>query len=310
MRVVVLGTGAVGGYYGGQLARAGHEVTCFARGANLAALRERGLEIQTPEGTHRTSVSATDRVADLPPADFTILGVKSYSLDAMAPALIRCAQQGATIVPLLNGVDTAERLVALGVPAATVVGGLTRVSVVLTAPGVVTRSSAFQSVVVGEFDGTITLRVESIAAAFRDAGVDGKASGQIQLELWRKFVFIAALAAGCGLARAPIGHLQASPLGRRLLERAIREVIAVARARGIPFPDDEESRHIGMIGQLPPTIKPSFLVDLEGGGPNELEILSGAVSRFADELGVPTPVHDTVTAALRKSSPTAAPSLG
>jgi 2-dehydropantoate 2-reductase len=134
MQVVVLGTGAVGGYYGGQLARAGHEVTCFARGANLAALRDRGLEIQAPEGTQLVSVRATDRVEELPPADFAILGVKSYSLDAMAPALRHCADKGATIVPLLNGVDTADRMMALGVPAPSVVGGLTRISVVMVAP--------------------------------------------------------------------------------------------------------------------------------------------------------------------------------
>jgi len=302
MKVVVLGAGAVGGYYGGQLARTGNEVTCFARGANLAALRDRGLEIQTPEGTLQVSMNATDRIDALPPADFTIVGVKSYSLEAMAPALRHCAQQGATIVPLLNGVDTAQRLIELGVPAANVIGGLTRISVVLTAPGVVKRSSAFQSVIVGEFDGLITPRVEAIVAAFQGAGVDAQASAQIQLELWRKFVFIAALAAACGLARAPIGHLQSSALGVRLLERAIREVVAVGRASGVPFPDDEESRHIAMIGQLPPTIKPSFLVDLESGGQNELEVLSGAVSRFADALGVATPIHDAVTAALRRPS--------
>ena len=302
MRVVILGTGAVGGYYGGQLARSGHEVTCFARGANLAALRDRGLEIQTPEGTQRVGVRATDRVDELPPADFAIVGVKSYSLEAMAPALQHCAGHGAAIVPLLNGVDTAERVLALGVPAANVIGGLTRISVVLTAPGVVKRSSAFQSVIVGEFDGSLTRRVEAIVAAFQGAGVEAKASTQIQLELWRKFVFIAALAAACGLARAPIGHLQASVLGKRLLERAIREVVAVGRARGVPFPADEESRHIAMIDQLPPTIKPSFLVDLESGGANELEVLSGAVSRFAEAVGVSTPIHDAVTAALRRTS--------
>ena len=298
MRVVVLGAGAVGGYYGGQLARAGHEVTCFARGANLTALRDRGLEIQTPEGAQLVSVRATDRVEELPPADFAILGVKSYSLDAMAGALRHSAERGATIVPLLNGVDTAERMLALGVPAPSVVGGLTRISVVVVAPGVVKRSSAFQSVIVGEFDGTITPRVEAIAAAFREAGADAQVSPQIQLDLWRKFVFISALAAGCGLARAPLGHLQGTPLGRRLLERALREVVTVGRAKGIPFPPDEEARHVAMIETLPAGLKPSFLVDLESGGKNELDVLSGAVSRFAEELGIPVPIHDAVTAAL------------
>jgi 2-dehydropantoate 2-reductase len=298
LKVLVLGAGAVGAYYGGALAGAGHDVTCYARGQNLAGLWERGLEIRTPEGSHTVRLNATDQVDRLPPSDFAILAVKSYSLEAIAPAVRHCARAGAVIVPLLNGVETAERLVALDVPGAALIGGLTRISVVRVSPGVVERHSSFQSVVVGEFDGSVTPRVNAIAAAFREAGVDARVSGQIQLELWRKFVFITALAAGCGLARAPVGHLLAQPLGRRLLERAIREVVAVGRAKGIPFPDDEEQRHIGLIDGLPPGLKPSFLVDLESGGPTELEVLSGAVSRFAREAGIDTPIHDTATAAL------------
>jgi 2-dehydropantoate 2-reductase len=298
MRAVVLGTGAVGAYYGGQLARAGHDVTCFARGENLAALRRRGLEIRRPEGTHLIPLDATDQVNELPAADFAILAVKSYSLEAIAPATRHCAEQGAAIVPLLNGVETRERLIELGVPAGSVLGGLTRISVVKAGPGIIEMSSGFQSVVVGEFDGTITPRVTAIAAAFREAGADARATDVIELELWRKFVFITAVAAGCGLARAPVGHLLAQPLGRRLLERAIRETIAVGRARGIPFADDEEDRYVGLIDKLSPAAKPSFLVDLEAGGPTELDVLSGAVSRYAGELGIETPIHDTATAAL------------
>jgi 2-dehydropantoate 2-reductase len=298
MRAVVLGAGAVGAYYGGQLARAGHDVTCFARGENLAALRRRGLEIRSPEGTRLIPLDATDQVNELPVADFAILAVKSYSLAAIAPATRHCAEQGAAIVPLLNGVETRERLIELGVPAGSVLGGLTRISVVKAGPGIIEMSSGFQSVVVGEFDGTITPRVTAIAAAFREAGADARATDVIELELWRKFVFITAVAAGCGLARAPVGHLLAQPLGRRLLERAIRETIAVGRARGIPFADDEEDRYVGLIDKLSPAAKPSFLVDLEAGGPTELDVLSGAVSRYAGELGIETPIHDTATAAL------------
>lgn len=303
MNVVVLGAGAVGAYYGGVLSRAGHAVTCYARGQNLAALRERGLELRTPDGTLTVRLNATDQVDQLPPADFAILAVKSYALEAIAPAVRHCARAGAVIVPLLNGVETAERLVALGVAGSSVIGGLTRISVVRVAPGVVERHSSFQTITVGEFDGAVSPRVETIAGALREAGVDARVSQQIRLELWRKFVFITALAAGCGLARAPVGHLLVQPLGRRLLERAIREVVAVGRTKGIPFPDDEESRHIGLIDGLPPGLKPSFLVDLESGGPTELEVLSGAVSRFAEELGIDTPIHDTATAALALPRP-------
>jgi len=298
VKVIVLGAGAIGAYYGGQLARAGHDVTLYARGNNLAAIRERGLEIRTPEGSSVVQVAATDRVDELGAADFAILGVKSYSLDAIAPVVRSVATSGAAILPFLNGVETTDRLIALGVSRAAVLGGVTRISVARVQPGVVERRGAFQSVIVGELDDSVTERVTRIVAAFRDAGVDANASNHIEVDLWQKFVFIAAIAASCGLARTPVGPLRDRPLGRRLLQRAVQEVVDVARARGIPLAADETAQVVGAIDALPPGTKPSFLLDLESGGPTELDTLSGAVSRYADAVGVATPVHDTVTAAL------------
>lgn len=302
MKVIVLGTGAVGAYYAGQLARAGHTVTCFARGANLAAIERRGLEIRTPEGVFQAPVAATDRAAALEPVDCAILAVKSYSLGDIAPIVRGCAEQGATIVPLLNGVETAERLAQLGVPSAAVIGGLTTISVVRIAPGVVERRSPFQIVVVGELDGRTGDRVDRIAGAFQSAGVDARASDRIHVDLWQKFVFLVSVAAACGLARSPVGPLRSDRLGRRLLQRAIEEVVAVARVRGIALPEGEVARVMAVIDGVPPGMKPSFLLDLEAGGPTELEILSGAVSRFAEEAGIATPIHDTAAAALANRS--------
>src|SRR5205809_624136 len=264
MKVIVLGTGAIGAYYGAQLARAGHAVTCFARGANRRAIQERGLQVRTPEGGFRAPVTATDRAEELAPADFAILAVKSYSLVDIAPIVRRCAEQETTVVPLLNGVETVQRLEQLGVPPAAVIGGLTAISAVRIAPGVVERRSPFQIVVVGEPDGRTSDRVDRIAGAFRNAGMDARASDRIQVELWQKFVFLAALAAACGLARSPIGPLRAAPLGRRLLQRAIEEIVAVARARGIGLPEEEVARVLGVIDGLPPAMKPGVLLERIG----------------------------------------------
>jgi 2-dehydropantoate 2-reductase len=298
MRVIVLGAGAIGAYYGGQLARAGHDVTLYARGDNLAAIRERGLEIRTPEGSSSVQLAATDRRDQLGDADFAILGVKSYSLDSIGPVVKQVAKGGATIVPFLNGVETTATLVALGIPRPAILGGVTRISVARTQPGVVERRGPFQSVIIGELDGRTTDRVTRITAAFRDAGVDARASNQIDIDLWQKFVFIAAMAGACGLARSPVGPLRETPLGRRLIQRAVQEVIDVARASGVELPAEESGQVVGAIYNLPPGTKPSFLLDLEAGGPNELDVLSGAVSRYAEAVGIATPVHDTVTAAL------------
>jgi 2-dehydropantoate 2-reductase len=298
LKVIVLGAGAIGAYYGGQLARAGHDVTLYARGENLTAIRRTGLEIRTPEGTAIVHVAATDRADELGAADFAILGVKSYSLDSIGPVVRQTAEQGAAILPFLNGVETTDRLLALGVSRDALLAGVTRISVARVQPGVVERRGAFQSVIVGELDGQATDRVTRITSAFRDAGVDARVSNRIDVDLWQKFVFLSAIAAGCGLARVPIGVLRDRPLGRRLLQRAVQEAVDVARARGIPLPDDETARVVGAIDALPPGTKPSFLLDLESGGPTELDVLSGAVSRYADEAGTSAPIHDAVTAAL------------
>ena len=296
MKICVLGAGAIGAYYGGQLARAGHDVTLYARGDNLQAINSRGLEIRTADGSSTVPIAATDDVDELGTADFAILGVKSYSLAAIAPVVKRLAETGATITPFLNGVETTDRLVQLGIPGEAVIGGVTRISVARVAPGVVERRGAFQSVIVGELDGGTSDRVSRIAAAFRDAGVDARVSDQIITDLWEKFVFIASMAGACGLARSPIGPVRETPYGRRLLERAVREVVDVASARGIVLARDEFAQVVGAIDGLPPGTKPSFLLDVEAGGQTELDVLSGAVSRYAEAAHVSTPVHDTATA--------------
>jgi len=296
MKVCVLGAGAIGAYYGGLLARAGNDVVLYARGDNLAAINSRGLEIRTSEGSSVVQIAATNDVAELGAPDFAILGVKSYSLAAIAPVVKLIAETGATIVPFLNGVETTDRLAQLGVPADAIVGGVTRISVARVAPGIVERRGAFQSVIVGELDGRVSERVSRIAAAFRDAGVDARASDQIVMELWKKFVFIASMAAACGLARSPIGPVREIAYGRRLLERAVREVVDVASARGIALAQDEVAQVVGAIDGLPPGTKPSFLLDVEAGGQTELDVLSGAVSRYGEAAHVSTPVHDTATA--------------
>jgi 2-dehydropantoate 2-reductase len=295
---MVLGAGAIGAYYGGQLARTGHDVTLYARGENLAAIRRSGLEIRTPEGSTIVQVAATDRADDLGAADFAILGVKSYSLDSIGPVVRQTAEKGAAILPFLNGVETTDHLLKLGVPRGALLGGVTRISVVRVQPGVVERRGPGQSVIVGELDGQTTDRVTLIATAFRDAGADARVSNRIDVDLWQKFIFLAAIAGACGLARVPLGVLRDRPLGRRLLQRAVQEVVDVARARGIPLPDDETAQVVGAIDALPPGTKPSFLLDLESGRPTELDVLSGAVSRYADKAGFSAPIHDTVAAAV------------
>ena len=298
MRFIVIGAGGVGAYFGGELARAGHDVTMFARGAHLDALRRKGLTVRSPDGEFVVPVGATDAVADLPPADVALVAVKSYSLADVAPVVRAVAERGADVVPLLNGVTAADELIAAGVPRERMLGGIARVSAARTEPGVVQRMSAFRSIVLGELAGGSSDRAAAIARAIESAGLEARASDNMPVELWQKFVFITAVAAVCGLARASIGPVRDAPGGPRLIERAVNEVVAVARARGVGLPDDEGPRIAAFIGTLPPAMKPSFLLDVESGGRTELDTLSGAVSRLAADVGIATPVHDTALTVL------------
>jgi 2-dehydropantoate 2-reductase len=295
MRIVVIGAGGIGGYYGGGLAKAGHDVTLLARGDNLAAL-QKGLTRRGPEGEETIQVRAVGDAGALPAAELALVTVKSYSLAEVAPAVRLAAERGATVLPLLNGVTAADDLAAAGVPASSIVGGLTRISAVRVAPGVFERRSAFQEIVAGELDGRRSARVDAMVDAFRSGGIESRASEQISIELWQKYIFISAMAAACGLTRTAVGPIREARLGSRLLDRAVAEVVAVARARGVAIPADETERTRAFVERLPHGMKPSFLLDLEAGGPTELETLSGTVARLGESLGVATPVHDTAVA--------------
>ena len=298
MRFIVIGAGGVGGCFGGELAQAGHEVTMFARGAHLEAIRRNGLTVRVPDGSFVARVDATDDITNLPETDVALVAVKSYSLAAVVPAVRAAAARGASVVPLLNGVTAADDLIAGGVPRENVLGGIARISAARIAPGVVERRSGFQSVVVGDLAGRVSSRVAGIVDAFRSAGIDARASESMEVELWQKFVFITAMAAVCGLSRTPIGPVREARGGRRLIERAVAEVVAVGRARGVPLPDDEAPRTAAYIHTLPAAMKPSFLLDLQAGGDTELDTLSGTVARLAAEYGIACPVHETATAVL------------
>ncbi len=197
MKIAILGAGGVGGYYGGLLARNGHPVCVLARTSNLAALRERGIEVRMPGESFTVPVQASDNVKDFGPVECAVLAVKGYSLAEIAPAATLLAEQGALIVPLLNGVEVVDKLVACGVPRTQMLGGLTAISAVRIGPGIFERRSPFQRVVLGELDGQPksqperAQRIAAIVQAFKDVGVEANVSSNITADLWRKFAFIA-----------------------------------------------------------------------------------------------------------------------
>jgi 2-dehydropantoate 2-reductase len=274
----------------------------FARGANLDALRSRGITVRTQDEEWTAPVVAGNDATELSrqfgEGDLVLVTTKAYSLVDVAPAVKTFAEKGATILPLNNGVESADHLAKLGVSAAQILGGVTYISAAKVEPGIVMRRNPQQRVIVGELPRGTSTRSAEIAESFVAAGVHGEATDDITLALWQKFVFLASIAAGCGLTRLPIGAVRDTKLGMRLLGRAVNEAVAVGRARGVPFSTSEEERVMAAINALPHGTEPSLLLDLRAGSRTEVDVLSGAISRFAGEAGLETPVHDVAAVAL------------
>jgi 2-dehydropantoate 2-reductase len=216
----------------------------------------------------------------------------------MAGTAAYLAQAGAVILPLLNGVDAAEVLIHAGVPRKQVLGGVTAISASKHAPGLIVRHSAFQKITLGELPShkSGTERTVEIKKVLEGAGIVTEVSESIEVDLWRKLVFIAALAAVCGLSRAGAGVVRKSAHGRDIFVRAAEETVAVAGAKGVELYSEDAESAVRMFDGLRDGIKPSLLLDVEKGGMTEVDALSGAVSRMGKELGVSTPVHDVAAA--------------
>jgi len=298
MRIAVVGAGGVGGLVGGFLARAGAEVAFVARGAQLAALRERGLRVESPRGSfHLPRVEASDDPAALAPADVVLVAVKGWQVREVAPRIGTLLAKGGFALPLVNGVDAADVLArALGEER--VVGGLCRLFAWIEAPGVIRHAGEMLRVTLGERRAGASPRVEALAAALRAAGVDAVVSPDIEASAWEKFLFLAPFGGVGAVTRSPIGVVRSLPETRALLIGAIEEVAAVGRARGVRLPADAVAKAIAVVDSLKPDSTPSMQRDIQAGRPSELLDQTGAVVRMAREGGIAVPVHTALFAAL------------
>ena len=301
MKVAILGAGAIGGYYGGLLAHSGQEVAFVARGAHLAAIRERGLRVESVHGDFEVCPAwASDDPAQVGPVELVLVTVKSYSLEEAAKAGWPLIGPETAALPLLNGLDAADRLAAAW-GNEHLLAGLTHISASVPAPGVIRQVSAVRRITFGERDGAITPRAERIREVLAASGAEAVLTPAVDVALWEKFLFIASISGVCCLARQPMGAVLATPETRRLYVEALLEVEAVARARGVGLPPDEIERTLKTTEGFAPQIKPSLLAALEAGQRLELEAMSGTVVRYGREVGVATPVHDVIYAALKPS---------
>jgi 2-dehydropantoate 2-reductase len=298
VKIAVMGSGGVGGYYGGLLARAGQDVTLIARGAHLAALREEGLQVKSVHGDFTVApIRATDAPAEVGPVDLVLVCVKTPATEQAAEAIKPMVGPNTVVMSLQNGVDAAERIGAI-VGMDRMIGGTTWISSAIGAPGVIRQFSQFRRIVLGELDGGITERVRAIADVLASAGATVEVADEVLKVLWTKFVFIASISGIGSLIRLEVGEYRAVPETRGLLAGLMREVEAVARASGIALDEDVVEEALALADTMAPSIKPSMQRDVEAGRRSELESMIGVIRRKGRELNVPTPAADMVYAAL------------
>jgi len=298
MRYLIVGAGGIGGYFGARLAAAGKDVTFQVRGRQAEAMAHRGLTLLSPLGdvvVEKPQLLTGD--ADPGRFDGVLLCTKLWDLEAAAATVKPLLSQDAFVAPVQNGVES-EEIVAAVVGRHHVVGGVAEISAHIEEPGVIRHHSKLARLTFGELDGRRSSRLDALEAALSAAGVDVRLSDRIAVNLWQKFVFLTGLAGVTAYRRQNVGEVLADPVSRDLYADLVRETVAVARAKEIPLPDDVADKVSAVIAQLPPSVKSSMLVDLEHGNRLELLWLNGAVARFGLELGVPTPRHAEVTAAL------------
>ncbi|MGW8268086.1 MAG: ketopantoate reductase family protein [Longimicrobiales bacterium] len=298
MRIVIVGAGGVGGYFGGRWAEAGLDVTFLVRGAHLEVLRAEGLRLESPLGGVRIGVPAAGTATEVGEADLIVVATKTWQLQAAAENLGPMVGPGTIVMGLQNGVEAAGVLSTF-VPISRVLGATCRIMSFIERPGVVRHAGVDPTIGFGELPGSEPGLATTLLDALDGAkGMTLRLEEDIEAEIWRKFLFIAPVSGVGSVTRAPIGVIRTLPETRRMLEVAVLEVLRVALARGVPVEESAGRDTMGFIDTLPHEGTSSMQRDFRDGRRTELEALSGAVVRFGAGTGVDVPVHSAIYSSL------------
>jgi 2-dehydropantoate 2-reductase len=299
MRILIFGTGGLGGYFGARLAASGADVTFVARGEHLKAMRANGLRIESGLGNLLLKpVTATDDPASAGIVDVAMIGVKLWDTKAAIDAVAPAVGPQTAVVSFQNGVDAVDMLIdKFG--RERVLGGIAHIAAVIEAPGVIRHNGQLQRLTFGELDGRRSARTERLLAQCKKAGIDAVLSDNIQVAIWEKFVLIVGMSAMTSLTRLPIGPIREEPLTRELLSNVMHEAASVGIAKGVALGTDAADKQLAFLDTVPYTMIASMLGDLRNGYRLELPWLSGGVVRLGEELGIATPANRFVYAALK-----------
>ena len=299
MKILVMGAGAVGAYYGARLQASGEDVVFCARGEHLRALKEHGLEIKSAQGDLKLRLKATERPADFAPYDLILFAVKSYDTEAGAKQLEGCLARDGTIMTIQNGVEN-EEILCKYFPRDAVMGGNSRVGAEVVAPGKVLHT-ALGRIEFGELDGRESPRAQHIAEIFRRAGIFGELTADLKTIRWHKLMGNNSTNSVGTLSRSTLGQMLNDPDGYALVRTLMIETVIVGRAEGANMSEERVDPYLQALAKSPQimTIKPSTLQDLEKGKRLEYDGICGAVLRAARRHGIKVPATETVYTLLK-----------
>ena len=299
MKIAVMGAGAIGGYFGGRLAKAGFDVSFIARGAHLDVIRKNGLKVLSPLGDFTIHpATVTDDPAEIGPVDVILFMVKNYDTLQAAEQIRPLVGPDTAIIPFQNGVE-ARAMLSNVLGARHVLGGVAFIPASIQEPGVIKHNAELAKLVFGEFDKQITPRAVAFLDALEKAGVTGEIPADISMVLWSKLMFLTSMSAINCITRQPVGLVQSDGETIALYMDAMREVAAVATAHGVSLGEEEIANNMALAKSFPPNNKTSMFQDLEAGRRLEIDYLSGAVVRLGREKGIETPIHRTAWVAIK-----------
>ena len=298
MKIAAMGAGGVGGYFGARLQQAGHDVTFFARGRHLEAIRANGLKVESPHGDALLKVRVLEDPREAGVVDVVLFAVKLWDTEAAAEKLRPVVGPETAIIPFQNGVESIARLRKV-FPEKAVLGGSAYIATRVKSPGVIEHTGEMSRLQFGPVLPSQKEKAEAFLAACREAKINAEIPEDIVRANWEKFVFLVAVSSATAVARAPLGVVRSDPDLRWLFEQAMRETWRLGRARGVALADDFVEARMKFADGLHAGMKASLAHDLENRGRLEAPWLCGAVARMSEEAGLDAPVNRAVYAALK-----------
>jgi 2-dehydropantoate 2-reductase len=290
MKIAIIGTGGVGGYFGGKLANAGNDVTFLARGEHLNSIQKNGLLIKSFQGDIRINpIKATGKMEDLGSPDLIVLGIKAWQIKEVAKALPQIMHDNSIILPLQNGISAAEELKEFINPA-NIVGGLCRIISKIGSPGIIHHMGVDPILTLGELDNSKTTRVQRLKEIFDMSGVNARLADDIYTELWKKFISICA-GGLLAVTRSTYGEIRELAPTRNMMIGLLREIYGLSQKAGIKIDPEFVDSAVSLIDLFPYDSSSSLARDVWEGKPSEIEYQNGTVVRLGEEFGFETPIN-------------------